>query len=71
MNLLRPYLNEEALALLESRVTVKATGLVGLVDDVMPDKDGAPWSLSVIVDGTCEKLVCSPEEVEPLPGEVN
>ncbi len=33
-----------------ARVRVKATGKLGTIKAVMPDKDGSPWSLHVKLD---------------------
>jgi hypothetical protein len=55
----------------KSRVRVRATGQEGVVETVLPDKFGAPWSIHVKLDEDANNafatpLVLGPHEVERI-----
>lgn len=60
----RTELNEVSQGLLNAAVVIKATGKKGVVQAILPDRDGAPWSLHVRVEGEDQVTVVAPDEVE-------
>ena len=56
--------NEACIALQDKRVRVVGTDQVGVVDNVCPDKLGAPYQVHVTIDGDDNITVFSPDEIE-------
>jgi hypothetical protein len=58
-------------AYINATVTIKANGKKGRVVSVLPDNNGDPWSLHVVVDGDASIQVLSTEEVRRAANAVN